>query len=991
MPVDHILDEALEMECYNTVLVDDYFTFNPSFYCNGSSFGIIQFNIRSLNCNFQQLEYYIYNSKCSYDIIVCTECWLSDEREFFYNLVGYKHFIKKNKLNKCDAICVYIKNEIEADIVEAEIDHSNSAILNISLRSASILLICVYRSPAALVGPFLDGLDDVLKNLIIRFGSHEIIWAGDLNINLITNNSTTLEYSSILQLNGFKSFINKPTRVQNNSQSCIDHFFLRRKNICLDNVTGTIFKTCITDHYAVSLHFNLEYVTGRNEYNHSLCKINYDSLKIALSEENWESLLYSVNDDVNLLVDGFLDKVKTLISQHTYKRFVPHKYKPLTNWISKGLIVSIRKRDKMHRVLLKDPSNSTLKTQYKTYRNLLNVLIKKAKINYYNDRLSQCKDNSRMTWKCISELLNKGRKDIKPRVNPETLNKHFSEVGANYANNLRSKYHDVLISAPGYVLPIPANDRVDSFFLRPTNITEIVSTIHSLKNNSAPGIDNISNTCLKNIALCISAPLEYIINKCFEQGIFPNKFKTAKIKPLFKAGDSSNPGNYRPISLLSSFSKVMEKIIKKRVIDYLNSIKFLESMQYGFQSGKSTQDAVLKLIEIVSTNFDKRVKSLAVFLDLEKAFDTIPHDGLLMKLESMGIRGTPLRLFSSYLEGRKQVLVSDNNTDVRNLSNYGLPQGTVLSPILFVIYVNDLLRLNLINGRVISFADDTALIFSGGSWEEVFDFAESGLRMAQSWMIYNTLTVNHNKTKYITFSPTARDQPPGVFNLLMHSPNCNELCSRRVNCNCPVIDSVKCMKYLGVIIDSHMRWDSHLNYTCSRLKYLILCFYKINQLKDINIIKKIYFAYAQSILQYNILAWGGALNTHFNKLFTVQKHIIRAAFGKPRRYHSRLLFEEFGVLTLRQIYIKNLIVYINKNRNLFIPRQATYQLRASSTSSYEINITPLTVCRRQFIYMGSRIINIIPEDFIFKSLNVCTIREITMWTKNRFYFVLEQF
>lgn len=332
-------------------------------------------------------------------------------------------------------------------------------------------------------------------------------------------------------------------------------------------------------------------------------------------------------------------------------------------------------------------------------------------------------------------------------------------------------------------------------------------------------------------------------------------------------------------------------------------------------------------------------------------------------MEHLGIRGLPLRLFHSYLSDRFQILTINNKTSIKKLSEYGLPQGTVLSPILFQIYINDLLKLKIRNCNIISFADDTALVFTDRTWENMKITAENGLRVVHSWLNEHLLTLNTDKSVFITFSPNASTQPQSLNTIKIHLLNCN---SENL-CSCPKINKKDNVKYLGITIDPYLRWNTHIDNMCKKLRFLIYKFYQIKQLNNVNITKLIYYSYAQSVLQYGIRAWGGALNAHFNKLFIIQKHLIKTILGKPRLYPTKYLFNEFKVLTVRQLYIKNLIIFIKNNRHLFLFRDTNLNLRPSRKRFENIRMD-LNVCRRQYFYIANKLINNIP-DYLIEHIN----------------------
>lgn len=685
--------------------------------------------------------------KISYDVIVLTETWIASDHNFDYNIEGYKVYYKTGILNKCDGLCVFVKNCIDVDIVShGQPEGANSLSMSLKIGQCNLFLVAVYRSPSAALQPFVDSLDKLCRK--VRDLENNIVFVGDFNVNLLNNDKIVNDYISVFQSNGFKSYINKPTRINRNTntKSCIDHIFVRNKNLPAAEIVGYILQTNITDHYSVALHLDMIRPTKTNPGLFSkIAKLDIHKLKEALKLEEWKDILDESQLDVDKLTDTFTHKLKYLLESNTKLIPLSKKKRPLKPWMSVGLVTSIRTRDKMHKQLLKEPFNVELKIKYKNYRNKLYSLINNAKISYYKNKLTQSRGNARNTWNCINEMLENKRTCVDPKIDPEVLNDFFVTVGESYANKIISGTNFTNNSSDNLYQNYQTPINTESFFLRPVTSNEIEEIIKQLKNNAAPGIDGISNFTVKLISPYISKPLERIINKIFEIGIFPKQWKIAKIKAIYKTGDRTKPDNYRPISLLSVFSKIAEKLIKYRLFDFIQKFCPIDQNQHGFQSGKNTQDAILKLVKLVINNFDVNKRTLVVFLDLAKAFDTVPHEQLLDVLERCGVRGTALNLFTNYLKDRVQLLQIDMKSDIKKLSNFGLPQGTVLSPLLYLIYVNGLFRLRIKNCDILAFADDTALIFTGITWEDVFRSAELGTQLVSIWFQRHILTINCKK------------------------------------------------------------------------------------------------------------------------------------------------------------------------------------------------------------------------------------------------------
>jgi hypothetical protein len=246
----------------------------------------------------------------------------------------------------------------------------------------------------------------------------------------------------------------------------------------------------------------------------------------------------------------------------------------------------------------------------------------------------------------------------------------------------------------------------------------------------------------------IVSPLTVLFQVCFEKGCFPKAFKRSLITPVYKSGSRDDVENYRPISVLPALSKILEKMLNNRLIQYVNRYNILSGSQYGFRLGISTHDAVGNLTEYVTVRLDSRQRCLGVFLDLAKAFDTVSIPILVNKLENIGIRGSALLIFKDFLVDRVQRVKITNYISSDANVTYGVPQGSILGPSLFLIYINDLCNITLANGKLFTYADDTALIIYGETWNEVQSAAEVGLRVVADWLSDNLLTLNISKTTY---------------------------------------------------------------------------------------------------------------------------------------------------------------------------------------------------------------------------------------------------
>ncbi|KAI5746944.1 hypothetical protein M8J77_009381 [Diaphorina citri] len=321
-----------------------------------------------------------------------------------------------------------------------------------------------------------------------------------------------------------------------------------------------------------------------------------------------------------------------------------------------------------------------------------------------------------------------------------------------------------------------------------------------MRGESAGGHDGIQIKTLKKIKSFIIKPLAYIYNLCLRQGIYPSNFKVAIVKPVYKKGDKNLVENFRPISLTTAFSKIFERIIKVRLVKFLDENKILSESQYGFREGRSTNDAIVEVIEYAYEAMDKGQMAAILFLDLSKCFDRVSHQVLISILQEIGFEKHTLGLFSSYLTNRTQMVkIGTTLSDELVNSHYSTPQGTVLSPVLYNVYVHKMYDMRL-GGRLVSYADDTALCVRGDTWTEVFQHIQNDMKKINLWFEEHNLKINIDKTKILPLCIT-KTTLPRQCGVQIHVDNCDQ-----TTCQCGSIGLVHSWTYLGVEIDQHLSY-----------------------------------------------------------------------------------------------------------------------------------------------------------------------------------------
>ena len=404
-----------------------------------------------------------------------------------------------------------------------------------------------------------------------------------------------------------------------------------------------------------------------------------------------------------------------------------------------------------------DDLKSFIQKRYKFYRNRIVSLIRLSKKLHYSRYFSENSNNLKKIWQGVREVISCPSSTSNSCIslniensissNPEDVSEAFNDFFTNIAGKIRSKIpYTRHLFFKWLTNPNPA-----SFFLTPTSPSEISNVLSSLSKNKASGPNSIPYIIISSNLNSFSSILSKIINLSFSTGVFPNVLKEAKVIPIFKnKGSPFDAENYRPISLLSNIDKIFQKIMHKRLMSFLENSKSLYPLQFGFRSKHSTDTALLYCINKITKAIDNGKFACSIFIDLKKAFDTVDHEILLSKLDFYGVRGKVNSWFRSFLSNRSQfVSISNTNSKSKHMP-YGVPQGSVLGPLLFLLYVNDL-HTALPYSQVNLFADDTMLFLEDFSLKPIAKHAKIDLELLSHWLNANKISLNINKSELVIF------------------------------------------------------------------------------------------------------------------------------------------------------------------------------------------------------------------------------------------------
>ena len=446
------------------------------------------------------------------------------------------------------------------------------------------------------------------------------------------------------------------------------------------------------------------------------------------------------------------------------------------------------------------------------------------------------------------------------------LNTFFTNIGPTLASQIvtdgNSSYEDFLI-----------NPTLHEFNFNQIGEEDVVNVIDKLPSKTSSGVDGISTNLLKDIKYIISKPLTLIINQCLETGIFPSKLKVAKVIPILKRGDETIFDNYRPISILPAISKVFERIIFNQIHNYFHVNDLYFCSQYGFRKEHSTELAVLELVDRITQHLDKGTTPINVYLDLSKAFDTLDHNILLHKLKYYGIEGTALRLFESYLNERQQYVDLDGTNSNYNRILTGVPQGSILGPLLFIIYINDIAQSSN-HFNFIIYADDTTLCSTLKINADATQLNRE-LNNVSQWLNLNKLSLNVKKTKAMVFRMPQK-----------------KIIQPKIQINGSNIEFVENFIFLGITINNKLNWNSHINKVTNKISKTVGILNKLRSFLPSYVLQTIYNTLILPHLIYGILAWG----RHTNAIHKIQKRAIRIIAASKYNAHTEPLFKQLNLL-----------------------------------------------------------------------------------------------
>jgi hypothetical protein len=763
---------------------------------------------------------------------------------------------------------------------------------------------------------------------------------------------------------GMTQLITEPTGVTVSTTTIIDLIFVTN---LAKIVTSGVIPMGISDHDCIYCICKPQTQTlpPKTINARSWKKFDENGFKIDCEHYPWEIMLCC--NDVNTAWKAFKAFLTSIIDKHVPCKQIRVRGTKIP-YMTDELREAMYNRDALLRRHRRTRSNEDW-CLYKTQRNYTKKLLNQTKKDYYTGIVTGNKND---LWTGLKTMLPKhvkenptsvktGDTDISDKKGiANVFNKFFTTIGANLAKKLKTSHANEPL--PNIVKPTC----ITQFKFDPVDVLDVHKALCMLNIGKATGLDNIPARILKVAATELAHPLATIFNFSLLTGQIPDEWKSAKVSALHKDGDVQDPTNYRPISVIPIVMKVFERSVHRQLYKYVSDNNYLNEFQSGFRPKHSTTTALIDVTDYLYKQRESGLLTGALFLDLKKAFDTVEPGLLLNKLSEIGIVNQELMWFKDYMSSRTQSVVLDGCMSDSMVIDYGVPQGSILGPLLFTLYINNLPSV-VRHSKVVLYADDTVLFVSGDNAIDIENKLCADIQEVHKWLTQNKLTLNANKTKCMVFGNQCK--------LTKCKPNLN------VTIGQTVLEQVQCFKYLGLYFDPCLKWTAHVDKISAKVSQRIGIMSRVGKYIPPDVTVKLYKALILPIIHYGDIIWSKGNCNNVSRVQRLQNRAGRTILKCKRRTHIECIHKKLQWLTFTQRCTMNKCIMVAKCmfndvptylQNVFKPLNNIhgYNTRKSSKNGLFVPVSKSKSGHSTFAYEGTQLWNALPNDLtILQSYN----------------------
>lgn len=854
-------------------------------------------------------------------------------------------------------VIIYVVNTLNSSPTENVIFESNYWYLQIKIKifQETVFIGCIYHSPNASHVQFCDFFENLVERLDF---SQLYIFIGDFNIRWdIIDDTYSKRLHNISRHFGLKQFISQPTRITDTTSSIIDLLFTN----CYEIQVNMQIAPKITDHEIIGINLNCHHPVSDLDLKFRI--LDYNKISLSLIDANW---LYGCTNTNNVF-ESFINNIKIALDKEC--PVIKKQAKKYNEWFNDTIKETIRNRDLAYKQFKINKNGENWRT-YTSNRNEVVKVLRKEKQNYYENKIDNLKHNPKLMWRTLKNI-------IKPKANHNISSLIIGGVEKN--EHLEEELNIYFISSVDLIVDGLKNNSYhpnrnalfENRALQPgiyfrefniINLTKLRKIVFKQQNKFSD--DEIDFKLIKNTFDIIGYPLLHIINTSLNSGKFPEILKTSLITPVAKVPGTRLAEEHRPINTLPALEKILEIVVHDQLTEFINNNKLLHENQSGFRENHSCETALQKIINDFKYSIDKGEVVITVFLDLKRAFEVVNREFLLKKLcQYFGIVDTAYEWFKSYLYGRSQQTKINKIKSEKLCNNNGVPQGSVLGPMLFTLFINDIFQVNSEGCKMHLFADDTIIYLSGTNVKQVIQKINITLELINEWFTTNGLMVNAKKSKYM---------------IIGSNKYLNQNIDMCVKYSGEHLEKVVTMKYLGIIIDNKLTFNDHINYICKKISKKLGFAYRVSKHLTLNTRKTIYntiikphFEYCSSILYM-------CNDTNISKLQLLQNRCMRFILKYNRYANINIMQCTLNWFSVKDNIKYRTLIFLYKLHNNLLPtylsaniqhRRDIHNYNTRQRNHININFSNLMKTKSSIYDKGAAEFNKLPE-FIKQAKNV---------------------